>query len=66
MTTIPSPKVFSALGQRAFHGGDSDDAKLFTIVGVVGAVKQAELTEPPWQGAVSRALPDPMTALRAE
>src|SRR5437660_10527038 len=41
-----------ALGQRVFQGSDSDDAKLFTIVGVVGAVKQAELTEPPGQGAV--------------
>jgi predicted permease len=41
-----------ALGQRLFQGSDSDDAKLFTIVGVVGAVKQAELTEPPGQGAV--------------
>src|SRR6266852_2710119 len=46
-----------ALGQRVFpntrsaeglkvQGNDSDDARLFTIVGVVGAVKQAELTEP--------------------
>src|SRR5438552_582725 len=41
-----------ALGQRIFQGNDSDDAKLFTIVGVVGAVKQAELTEPQGQGAV--------------
>jgi predicted permease len=41
-----------ALGQRVFQGGDSDDAKLFTIVGIVGAVKQAELTEPQGQGAV--------------
>src|SRR5437868_2410165 len=52
-----------ALGQRIFpntrsaeglkvQGSDSDDAKLFTIVGVVGAVKQAELTEPQGQGAV--------------
>jgi hypothetical protein len=41
-----------ALGQRVFQGSDSDDAKLFTIVGVVGAVKQAELTEPHGQGAV--------------
>jgi predicted permease len=41
-----------ALGQRVFQGRDSDDAKLFTIVGVVGAVKQAELTEPQGQGAV--------------
>src|SRR5207247_1505219 len=35
-----------ALGQRVFQGSDSDDANLFTIVGVVGAVRQAELTEP--------------------
>jgi ABC-type antimicrobial peptide transport system permease subunit len=52
-----------ALGQRVFpntrsaeglkvQGNDSDDAKLFTIVGVVGAVKQAELAEPQGQGAV--------------
>jgi len=40
-----------ALGQRVFQGSDSDDAKLFTVVGVVGAVKQAELTEPQGQGA---------------
>src|SRR6476660_7740577 len=40
-----------ALGRRVFQGNDSDDAKLFTIVGVVGAVKQAELTEPQGQGA---------------
>ncbi|HEX6942499.1 MAG TPA: FtsX-like permease family protein, partial [Gemmatimonadaceae bacterium] len=41
-----------ALGQRVFQGRDSDDASLFTVVGVVGAVKQAELTEPQGQGAV--------------
>src|SRR5207253_3782723 len=41
-----------ALSQRVFQGNDSDDAKLFTIVGVVGAVKPAELTEPQGQGAV--------------
>ena len=41
-----------ALGQRVFQGSDSDDALLFTIVGIVGAVKQAELTEPQGQGAV--------------
>jgi putative ABC transport system permease protein len=41
-----------ALGQRVFQGSDSDDAKLFTIVGIVGAVKQSELTEPQGQGAV--------------
>lgn len=41
-----------AIGRRVFQGGDADDALLFTIVGVVGAVKQAELTEPRGQGAV--------------
>ena len=41
-----------ALGQRIAHGSESEDAKLFTIVGVVGAVKQAELSEPHGQGAV--------------
>jgi predicted permease len=49
-----------ALGQQVFHGNivftgkgsDADNANLFTIVGVVGAVKQAELTEPQGQGAV--------------
>jgi predicted permease len=41
-----------AIGQRVAFGEDTDDAKLFTIVGVVGAVKQAELTEAPGQGAV--------------
>src|SRR5205807_5586370 len=41
-----------ALGQRITVGDETDDAKLFTIVGVVGAVKQAELTEPQGQGAV--------------
>jgi ABC-type antimicrobial peptide transport system permease subunit len=35
-----------------FQGSDSDDTLLFTVVGVVGAVKQAELAEPPGQGAV--------------
>jgi hypothetical protein len=40
------------LGQKIVHAGETDDAKLFTIVGVVGRVKQAELTEPPGQGAV--------------
>ena len=48
-----------ALGQRVFHGNESDDAKLFTIVGVVGAVKQAELTEPQGQGAVYLPFADP-------
>jgi predicted permease len=49
-----------ALGQQVFHGEivftgkghDTDNANLFTIVGVVGAVKQAELTESQGQGAV--------------
>jgi predicted permease len=41
-----------AVGQRVFRGTDSDDTQLFTIVGVVGPVKQADLTEPGGQGAV--------------
>jgi predicted permease len=49
-----------ALGQQVFHGpivftgrgGEPDDGNLFTIVGVVGPVKQAELTEPQGQGAI--------------
>jgi predicted permease len=41
-----------ALGQRLAHGNETDEAKLFTVVGVVGAVKQADLTEAPGQGAV--------------
>lgn len=41
-----------AVGQKIAHGNESDDAKLFTIVGVVGSVKQAALTEPQGQGAV--------------
>ena len=41
-----------ALGQRLAHGDESDEAKLFTVVGVVGAVKQAELTEAAGQGAI--------------
>lgn len=41
-----------ALGQRVFLGSDSDEAKLSTIVGIVGAVKQADLTEAQGQGAV--------------
>jgi len=40
------------LGQRLAYGAESEEAKLFTIVGVVGAVKQAELTEAGGQGAV--------------
>jgi predicted permease len=41
-----------ALGQRIGYGDEKDDAKLFTIVGVVGTVKQAALTEAQGQGAV--------------
>jgi len=41
-----------ALGQKISHAGETDEAKLFTIVGVVGSVKQAGLTEGPGQGAV--------------
>ncbi len=41
-----------ALGQQVFRGNESEEAKLFTIVGVVGAVKQMELTEPQGQGAI--------------
>lgn len=41
-----------ALGQRLAHGNESEEAKLFTIVGIVGAVKQADLTEARGQGAV--------------
>jgi predicted permease len=41
-----------ALGQRLAHGNETDEAKLFTVVGVVGAVKQADLTEASGQGAV--------------
>jgi len=41
-----------ALGQKVALGDEKDDAKFFTIVGVVGAVKQAALTEAQGQGAV--------------
>lgn len=41
-----------ALGQQVFRGDESEEAKLFTIVGVVGAVKQTELTESKGQGAI--------------
>ncbi|HSV63059.1 MAG TPA: ABC transporter permease [Chthoniobacterales bacterium] len=41
-----------ALGQRLAEGSERDDAKLSTIVGVVGSVKQTDLTEPHGQGAV--------------
>ncbi len=47
------PRRGRALGQRVFQGTDSETTQnLFTIVGVVGAVKQAELTEAQGQGAV--------------
>ena len=43
----------SALGQRLFRGGEATtDAQAFTVVGVVGAVKQAGLTDETAQGAV--------------
>jgi predicted permease len=42
-----------AIGHRLFQGGEAgSDADAFTIVGVVGAVKQADLTEDEAQGAV--------------
>ncbi|HEV2840926.1 MAG TPA: ABC transporter permease [Chthoniobacterales bacterium] len=41
-----------ALGQRIALGDEKDDSQLFTVVGVVGAVKQAALTEAQGQGAV--------------
>ncbi len=43
----------SALGQRLFEGSDETrDADAFTVVGVVGAVKQAGLTDDAAQGAI--------------
>jgi len=43
----------SALGQRLFDGlAATDDSQAFTVVGVVGAVKQAGLTDDVAQGAV--------------
>lgn len=42
-----------ALGQRLFEGGEERrDAEAFTVVGVVGAVKQAGLTDDAAQGAI--------------
>jgi hypothetical protein len=42
-----------APGQRLFMGGrEGPDAEAFTVVGVVGAVKQAALTDDGAQGAV--------------
>jgi predicted permease len=43
----------SALGQHLFEGSEATtDAQSFTVVGVVGAVKQAGLTDQTAQGAV--------------
>ncbi len=43
----------SALGQQLFLGSEpASDAQAFTVVGVVGAVKQAGLTDQTAQGAV--------------
>jgi len=43
----------SALGQQLFMGGEAqEDSQAFTVVGVVGAVKQAGLTDEAAQGAV--------------
>jgi hypothetical protein len=43
----------SALGHRLFEGSEmTTDAQSFTVVGVVGAVKQAGLTDQTAQGAV--------------
>ncbi len=43
----------SALGQRLFEGSDETrDVDAFTVVGVVGAVKQAGLTDAAAQGAI--------------
>jgi predicted permease len=43
----------SALGQHLFEGAEATtDAQSFTVVGVVGAVKQAGLTDQTAQGAV--------------
>ncbi len=43
----------SALGQRLFQGSDEGkDAEAFTVVGVVGSVRQAGLTDDTAQGAI--------------
>jgi predicted permease len=43
----------SAIGQRLWDGSEAEkDAEAFTIVGVVGGVKQAGLTEDEAQGAI--------------
>lgn len=48
----PRDGASAALGQKIAHGDEKADAKLSTIVGVVGSVKQAGLTERQGQGAV--------------
>src|SRR5437660_4116007 len=50
--TGPAAAGGGALGQKIALGDEKDDAQLFTVVGVVGAVKQAALTEAQGQGAV--------------
>jgi predicted permease len=43
----------NAIGQRLFNGSSNqDEAKAFTVVGVVGVAKQADLTESEAQGTV--------------
>jgi hypothetical protein len=42
----------SALGQQLFQGAGEHAGEAFTVIGVVGAVKQAEVTESQMQGAV--------------
>ncbi len=43
----------SAIGQRLFEGShETNDGEAFTVVGVVGAVKQAGLTDDAAQGAI--------------
>lgn len=43
----------SALGQRLFQGSDAGpDAQAFTVVGVVGSIRQSGLTDEAAQGAV--------------
>ena len=42
-----------AIGQRLFRGSEkADDAQAFTVVGVVGAVKQTGMTDDTAQGAI--------------
>lgn len=47
-----------ALGQHLSQGGEiQPDSEMFTVVGVVGAVKQADITEDVAQGAIYYPLP---------